>query len=192
MQEVFYEETAEIQNKKSATTKFNIFSAMSVVSFFLCVVWAILVLTVYELSGNFLIDFIGILLPLLAFLIVGILFSQLKNRFYAEYDYTFVTGSVRISKVIKNTKRRLLLVFDTVIIEKMGKYGSNTYLKYQSMPGINKLMLTSNDKAAEGKTLYYLVINDDVKKLLVLECTEIFMVNILKFSNKSIVEEDFK
>lgn len=193
MQELFYEESAEIINKKSATTKYNIFKTISIVSYVLCIIWAVIILTIYPLSGNVLVDLIGILFPFLAFLPVGIIFGKTKNRYYTEYDYTFVTGSIRISKVIKNYKRKFLLKFETSAIEKMGKYGSKTYMKYESMPGINKLILTSNYQAAEGKDFYYLTINHNgMKKLLVFECSELLMVNILKFSNKTIVEEDFK
>ena len=59
--------------------------------------------------------------------------------------------------------------------------------------GIKKLILTSNYTATDGKEFYYLVVNvEGDKKLLVMECSETFMVNILKFANKSIIEEDFK
>jgi hypothetical protein len=61
------------------------------------------------------------------------------------------------------------------------------------MPGVSKVFLTSNVVASEGKDFYYLLVNTDLgKKLLVFECTELFMVNVLKFSNRSILEEDYK
>ena len=193
MKEVFYEESAEIQNKKSATIKFNLVKTCSIVSYVFLVIWCVIVLTVYPLSGSVLVDLIGILLPMLAFIPSGIIFGRLKNRFYIEYDYTFVSGSLRISKIIKNVKRKAVVNFDVSSIEKLGKYGSNTYTKYEIMPGINKLFLTSNTESAEGKEFYYLVVNySGDKKLLILECTETLMVNILKFANKTIIEEDFK
>lgn len=193
MREIFYEESAEIQNKKSASTKYNIFKVLSIVSYVLFVLWCVIVLTIYPLSGNVLVDIIGIILPMLAFLPSGIILGRIKNKFYVEYDYTFVSGSIRFSKIIKNTKRKLIIKFDVSSIEKLGKYGSQTFNKYEAMPGINKLILTSNYEATSGKDFYYLVINyAGAKKLLILECTEIFMVNILKFASKNIIEEDFK
>ena len=60
------------------------------------------------------------------------------------------------------------------------------------MQGISKLILTSNYTASEGKDFYYIVANvDGDKKLLVLECTEMLIVNILKFSSKTILDEDY-
>ena len=71
--------------------------------------------------------------------------------------------------------------------------GSETYDKYAASPGIKKLILTSNTEPEEGKDFYYLIVSSEgSKKLLILECSEIFLVNILKFANKSIVEKDFK
>ena len=61
------------------------------------------------------------------------------------------------------------------------------------MPSVVKMIFTSNYTAADNKEFYYIVanINGD-KKMYILECTEMFMVNVLKFSNKLVLEEDFK
>ncbi len=193
MREIFYEESSEIQNKKSATTKYNIFKAISIASYVMLVLWVLIVFIAYDFSGNIIVHLIIVLVPTMLFFLSGFFIGRLKNRFYIDYDYTFVTGSIRIAKVIKNYRRRAVIKFDCSSIEKLGKYGSETFFKYEKLPGINKQILTSNYTASDGKEFYYLVVNiEGAKKLLVLECTETFMVNILKFSNKSIVEEDFK
>ena len=60
------------------------------------------------------------------------------------------------------------------------------------MPGVTKMIFTSNYTATEGKDFYYIVANvDGDKKLMIFECTELFIVNILKFSNKTVLEEEF-
>ena len=83
--------------------------------------------------------------------------------------------------------------FDVTNVERIGKYGSKTYNKYSLMPGVVKMILTSNVTPTEGKDFYYIVVNlDGIKKLLILECTEMLMVNILRFTNRGIIEEDFK
>jgi len=193
MQEIFYEESAEIQNRKSASAKYNIFKTLSIFSYVLMALWFIIVFVAYNFAGNIIIHLIIVLTPFILFFLTGFFLGRMKNKFYIDYDYTFVSGSVRIAKIIKNIKRRLLLTFETRDIEKLGKYGSDTFLKYDKTPGITKLILTSNYTPADGKDFYYLVINNNAtKKLLILECTETFMVNILRFSSKSIVEEDYK
>ena len=193
MKEIFYEESAEIQNRRSASTKYNVLKTVSILSYVLLCVWIMLVFVGYEFSGNILVHIIIVLIPAIMFFLSGFFLGKLKNKFYVDYDYTFVTGSIRIAKVIKNIKRRFVIKFDASDIEKLGKYGSDTYHKYEKMPGIAKFILTSNVSASDGKEFYYLVVNvDGVKKLLILECTETLMVNILKFANKTIIEEDFK
>ena len=60
------------------------------------------------------------------------------------------------------------------------------------MPDIKRMILTSNAEPDEGKDFFYIVANvEEEKKLFILECTETFMVNVLKFSRKTVLEEDY-
>ena len=192
MQELFYEESARIQDEKSASIKYNIFKTLSIISYVLMCVWIVLAINAYILTGVWYIDLIFIAIPLVMFLFTGILLGKVKNKFYIDYDYTFVTGSIRISTVIKNIKRKFLFSFETSDIEKLGKYGSELFSKYEQMPGVKKKILTSNNSPEEGKSFYYVVANvNSDKHLLILECTDMFIVNIIKFSNKTILDEEF-
>ena len=194
MQEVFYEEAAIIQDEKAAKIKYNVFKGLSIFSYVLMAVWIIVVFYGFEFGkGSILLNIIFALIPLGVFFASGFVLGRMKNKFYVDYDYTVVSGSVRFAKVIKNIKRRFIDKFECSDIEKLGKYGSDTYNKYEMAPGIIKQVLTSNMSPCEGKDFYYLVVNvSGFKKLYVLECSETFMVNILKFAKKTIVEEDFK
>ena len=127
------------------------------------------------------------------FLASGILLGRFKDRFYVDYDYTFITGTIRFSKVIKNIKRKHIVSFETSDIEKIGKYGSETFNRYSLMPGIKSVVLTSNSIADENKEFYYIVANvNGEKKIYILECTETFIVNVLKFSKRSVLDEALK
>ena len=194
MQEIFYEESARTQNEKSASRKYYIFKSISIISYIFMVLWIILVFTAFPFGqGNIFINILIVLVPCILFFLSGFLLGKFKNKFYVDYDYTFVTGSIRIAKVIKNIKRSFVIKFETSAIEKLGKYASDTYEKYSAMPGVTKLILTSNVTPDVGKDFYYLVINiDGNKKLLIMECTETFMVHVLRYSNKAVLEEDFK
>lgn len=193
MNEVFYEESAEIKNVKSAKTKYNVYNIFSIVFIVLSLLWVSIAFTAYPLSGNWLVDLFGMVTPLIVFVPSAILFRVFKNKFYVDFDYTFISGSVRVSKVIRNVKRKFVLKFETSDLEKLGKFGSETYLKYEKQPGVKKMIFTLNAEPKEGKDFYYLVATVNAEKLLMIfECTELFMVNVLKFSNKAIVEEDFK
>ena len=85
-----------------------------------------------------------------------------------------------------------VVVFDTSNIERIGKYGSQTCLRYATMPNKKLLVLTSNKEPAEDKEFYYIVVNVGGQGyLLVLECTETFLSNILRFGGKSLFEDGF-
>lgn len=192
MKEVFYEESAVVSNAGVAKAKYNIFKGVSIVSYVLMVIWISIIFLTMDLSQNLILNLIFYVVPLILFFLSGFLFGRFKNKLYVDYDYTFVTGSIRIAKVIKNIKRKFVLKFDASNIEKIGKYDSGTFNKYHSMPGVTKYTFTSNITADEGKEFYYIVANvDGDKKLMIFECTETFIVHILKFANKSVLEEEF-
>ena len=78
------------------------------------------------------------------------------------------------------------------MIEKICEYGFGLYEKYSTMPGVSKLILTANNTPSENKNFYYLVVNvNGDKKLIILESTETFLVNIMKFANKTILDEEY-
>ena len=192
MQEIFYEESAKIQNEKSASFKYRLFQVLSIISYVLLVGWILLGILPYTPSGSVLLDVIFLVTPLVMFFLSGFFLGKFKNKFYVDYDYTFVSGSIRFSKVIKNIKRKFIIKFDSHEIEKLGKYGSETFEKYYQMPSISKNILTSNYTPTEGKTFYYMVVNTaGDKKIFILECTETFIFNVMKFANKSILDEEF-
>ncbi len=191
MQEIFYEESAEIINKTSGKVKYILCNIMSIISFILLAVWILFVVIGYEFS-NVLIDIILLLIPTVLFIVFGIFMAKLKNKFYVDFDYTFVSGSVRFSKVIMNKDRESIVQFETTDIEKLGYYGSNLYSKYENSPSIIKEVLTLNTQPNYDKDFYYIVVNlEGQKYLYILECTKTFIVNILKYSSKTIMDEEF-
>lgn len=193
MQEIFYEESAVVQNEKSATRKYNILKTLSVISYVFMVIWIIFAFNFFPLDNfNFVVFLIEVLIPVAMFCASGILLGRMKNKTYVDYDYTFVTGSVRVSKVIKQIKRKGVISFNTSQILQLGKYGSASCEKLEKTPDVKTLILTSNVSPAEGKDFYYLYVNDVTNKLLIFECTETFMANVLRYSNKMILEKDFK
>lgn len=191
MQEIFYEESAKIQEESSASRKYYVAKVFMVISYVFAVLWGILCITFLIDLKNILISLIFSLIPLAMFIVSGILLGKFKDKFYVDYDYTFVSGSVRFSKVIKNIKRKHIINFDTSDIEKIGLYGSELYEKYLKMPDIKTKILTSNSTPTEGKDFYYIVANiSGDKYVFVLECSETFIVNILKFTNRTVLDQD--
>lgn len=190
MNEVYYEETAIIKNEKSARIKYNLFKTLSIISYTLIFFWIFIFLTTFA-HINVIIDIITFIIPAFIFALIGRLFGKTKNKYYVEYDYTFVSGSIRIAKVIKGIKRKFLLEFDCYAIEKIGTYGSKTFDAYEKMPGTRLEILTSNDVPVDGKDFYYIVANINAEKIIfIFECTKNFMVNVLKFSKKTVLEKE--
>ena len=192
MQELFYEESAQVQNAQGLTRKYNLFKGLSIFFISLTILWTLAFIFLYVINLEaILFDFIVYLIPTAIFITTAIFFSRLKNRFYVDYDYTFITGNIRVAKVIKNIKRKFIISFDTSAIEKIGLYGSKTFFTYLDINGVNYQIFTQNDTPTDNKDFYYIVANaNGQKQLMVFECTELFIRNVLKFSKKSVIEEE--
>ncbi len=193
MQEVFYEESATLIDEEKATKKYNFYNLISKILYVIFTFYAIIVFLFFGPEPGFVVfSIILTFLPMIIILVMAIMCGRYKNTLYNVYDYTFVSGSIRVSKVIKDINRKSVIKFDTYNIERIGYFNSATYKKYESITGINKLVLTQNLIPAENKNFYYFVVNVNAQKnLLVFECTQQFIVNVIKFSKKTILEEEF-
>ncbi len=192
MREVFYEETVLNRDESSQKIKYNLCKWFSVFFYCLLAVWIGIVFWLFAFAGNIVLDLIFSIVPLAIFFCLGLFLWKAKNKYCVDYDYTFVSGSVRFSKVIKGIRRIFITKFESTDVEKLGKYGSETYKKYSLMKDVSEVILTSNTTVTEGKGFYYLVVNKNaLKYLYVLECTETFIVNLLKFTNKGVLDQEY-
>ena len=191
MQEIFYEETATIVDEEKAARKYGLFKLISRICYLIFAFYLIVQILFFVPNENsVLLSAVVAFFPVVLFLSAAILFGKYKNTLYIEYDYTFISGSVRVAKVIKHIKRISVISFDTYNIEKLGYYNSDTYKKYELMLGVEKQILTQNLSPMDNKDFYYIVVNaGGQKNLLIFECTEQFISNILKFSNRTVLEE---
>lgn len=194
MQEIFFEETAELINSEKQSRKYKTFQILSYVMFGLILVWifAILAFAFIDVDnpGK---DLILLISPMVFLLIMGIIFGLLKNKFFVEYDYTFVSGSVKFAKIIARKKRKLFYKFETTKIEKIGHYDSETFNQYLKVPSIKVVYMTPNKIASEGKSLFYMVVNHEKgKKLMVLECSKTFIVSVIRYTGMMVLERGFK
>lgn len=191
MQEVFYEESSIIQKEGVATKKYYLAKVFMVISYFIAITWGVICLFFIIDLKNILSSLIFSLIPLALFIASGVIFGKMKDKIYVDYDYTFVSGSIRFSKVIKNFKRKHIINFDTHDIEKIGLYESESFERYSKMPDVKLKILTSNSLPSDGKYFYYIVANvGGDKNLFVLECSELFIVNVLKFSGRTVLDQE--
>lgn len=194
MPELFYEETVNVKNADSQLKKFTTFRILSIISYTILFLW---LFVVYFTAGidldNPVPDLLLLLFPAVILLMLALSFGMLKNKFCVEYDYSFISGTIRVSKIIANLKRKNIYDFEFRKIEQIGYYDSETYNKYKKSPGVKCVYLTSNRTPMENKDFYYLAVNlKDGKKLMLIECTKSFIMAIVRFTGMTVLERGFK
>ena len=196
--DVFYEESAIMQNAKKGERKYKIFHILSMI---FLVVGIILVFPTImfipigsgaaEARATAIALFVFFLSQTLLFFGLWFLLYKWKSTINVSYDYCFVTGELRISKVFNVNKRRLVTRFNTEEILQIGDIDNSSYERLKSDPTTKEVFCTSNEEPAEGKFFMYILVNDGGKKLYVLECRELMLMNILKFAKRSALENDY-
>ncbi len=183
--DVFYEESSIARNEQKGAKKYKIFHVFSIVFFVLGGFTLILTLNIP----------MNILVPWLifcaSFFAGGILFWYFKQKFNVSYDYSFVSGELRISKVINVNKRKVVAKIDSEDMLQIGDTDNPAFERLKSDPATKTVVCTSNNEAVEGKFFMYILANYNGKKLFVLECREELLVHILKFVKRSVLESEY-
>lgn len=191
--DVLYEESALNQNSKRGIVLhkilkllFCVFAAGGVITGFM----TIAVIPVGE--GAMWGFFIVMLALLLTFVAAAAITYFLLRRLNVSYDYTFVSGELRISKVFNVNKRKRLYVLDSQNVLQMGDADSPSYEILESDPSLKKIVCTSNLEPAEGKFFLYIHYADENgRTLYLLECRETLLVNLLRFTKRSALANDY-
>ena len=119
------------------------------------------------------------------------LFS-LKKRINVSYDYTFVSGELRIAKVFNINKRKFLYKIQSGEILQLGDVENDSYDRLTNDPATKRILLTPNGEPAEGKFFMYILTGESSgKKLYILECREELLVNMLRFVKRGTLESDY-
>ena len=195
--EAFYEESA--LNKKELSDK-RIYQILHIVSMIFLSVAVVLFVaflfnfpwiapTVEDQALQIIFGIIGIL-SLLSFL-TSFFFTKLKKRFIVSYDYCFVSGELRISKVFNIAHRRLVARIDCEDMIQIGDVDNPSYERFKADPTIKKVICTPNEDPADGKFFMYVLASYNEKTLFLLECRENLLLNIMKFAKRSVLESDY-
>ena len=185
--DILYEESAQAKNGKKGAT---IYKILQIASWFFYIFGAFL--AVFGLLT-------AISIPNLIFNLVmaasqiafGFLLGWFKKRFNVSYDYCFVSGELRISKVINVNRRKLVARFETEDMLQLGDVDSSSYERLKSDPMTKTVICTSNDEPCDGKFFLYILANYNGKKLFVLECREELLVNIMKMAKRGVLDRDY-
>ena len=187
--DVFYEESAIVHNTEKKRKKYNILSAVSWVFLILAGLWILLGLNIIRVNVPG--DWISWGLICSWILLLYFLFRHWKMRINISYDYAFVSGELRISKVINVNKRKLIARFDCEDMIQFGDVDNPSFARFKGEPATKIIVCTSNDMPAEGKFFMYILAEYNGKKLFVLECREEMLMNILKFARRNKLESDY-
>lgn len=199
--DVLYEESAVNARAKKREKIYKIVNVFSVIFGVLTAIFAMLVL--FSLIGmigakgeakSYGISYaVSMLFPALFF---GGLFAYtyfLKRRLNVSYDYTFVSGELRIARVYNTNKRKFLYRIDAEEMMQIGDVDSEGFDRLvQKDPSMKRIVCTPNDTPMEGKFFLYLqVANSYGRNLYILECREEMLVQILHFAKRGTLASDY-
>lgn len=183
--DVFYEESAKAKDSIKAGRKYKIIHYASI--FFL-----VLGILGLMFMWNMPLDGLAFWLFICAwFFICWFVLFKMKNRFNVSFDYAFVSGELRIARVINVNKRKLVARIQAEDIIQLGDVDNTAFDGLRANPNTKTILCTSNDVAEEGKFFMYILVNDNGKKLYVLECRELLLMHILKFVKRTTLESDY-
>jgi hypothetical protein len=183
--DVFYEESSIAKNEAKGKRKYKIANILSNV--FLVIGILLLFFTL-----NIPVD--GIILWLFIcswFFVCWFVLVKFRNRFNVSYDYAFVSGELRIAKVININKRKFVARIQAEDIIQLGDVENTSYDNLQADPGTKTIACTSNNQPEVDKFFMYILVNDNGKKLYILECRETLLMHILKFVKRTTLESDY-
>ena len=198
MPEIYYEESVSQRDERTAKKFYIVFTVVAVLCICLAVYSMFSIYVALTFSDSDVPVRIMVIYCVLfgALLIASIVFAVLllkkRHNFYISYDYIFVSGDLRISKVFHRRRRKDLYKISEGAYIKIGRVGSQSYLKLKASPENKEEILTPNREAGDGKEFFYVYASSAVgKRILVLECRETMIANILRYVNKTILESEF-
>lgn len=134
------------------------------------------------LYGFFAVDFIAL----------WVFFHLWKKRVNISFDYTFVSGELRIAKVFNINRRKFLYRIESEEIQQLGDIDSESYKRLSGSPDTKEYVLTPNCEPSDGKFFMYLMTASSTgKQLYILECREELLINILKFVRRGTLAPDY-
>ncbi len=187
--DVFYEESAIASNSNKKQKKYNILTIASSVFLVLGILW--IIIGFYTVDVTSIGDWIAWGMICVWLFTAWFLLRMWKMRINVSYDYAFVSGELRISKVININKRKLVARIDCDDMIQFGDADNPSFDRFRNDPNVKMVICTSNDIASEGKFFMYILAEYNGRKLFVLECRELMLMHILKFAKRNKLESDY-
>ena len=185
--DVLYEESSTAKNASKGAKKYTVLNILSFCFLFLAIAATLFFVLFIPSVGDMI--FFGT--SALSLFGCWFVLFRWKNSTNVSYDYSFVSGELRISRVININKRKLLTRFESDSIIQIGDVDSTSYDRFKADPNVKKIICTSNDEAAEGKFFMYILVEQEGRKLYVLECREELLLNIMRFAKRTTLDRDY-
>ncbi len=193
--DVFYEESAVTKDADKAAKKYKL---VHILSNTVLAIGIIMVLLGFNMplgseGANPLVSFLAWILSVCSwFFVMWFCLFKLKQRFNISYDYVFVSGELRISKVININKRKLVTRLQAEDILQMGDMDSQSFEDLQKGTDIKLVVCTPNENPMEGKFFMYIYTATEGKKqLYIFECREELLMHVLQYARRSVLAKDY-
>ena len=185
--DVLYEESSTAKNASKGAKKYTVLNILSFCFLFLAIAATLFFVLFIPSVGDMI--FFGT--SALSLFGCWFVLFRWKNATNVSFDYSFVSGELRISKVVNINKRKLLTRFEADSIIQIGDVDSTSYDRFRADPNVKKVICTSNDEASEGKFFMYILVEQEGRKLYVLECREELLLNIMRFAKRTTLDRDY-
>lgn len=185
--DVFYEESSIVNNSKKKQTKYKIIHCFTI---FFLILGIICLFTFIMFIGD-----VGLMIltgfPTLFCWVNWFLLRKWEMGVNVSYDYSFVSGELRIAKVINVNRRKLVARLDCAEMIQVGDADCPAFERFRRTPGVKTVFCTSNFVASNDKFFMYIHTEYNGKKLFVLECREELLIHMLKFMKRTVLDHDY-
>ena len=204
--DIYYEESAVCQNSAKAQRRYTILHVISNIVLVLGILLLLICLFNIPFGGAdasmteeqlqqfnaFKSVFIFVGVQGAFFVVVWFILHRIKKNINVNYDYTFVSGEIRIAKVFNVNSRKFLARIQPEQIIQLGDVDNGNYERLKADSSVKEMICTANAEPSAGKFFMYILTGESgEKKLYVLECREELLVNILKFVKRSTLEKEY-
>ena len=187
MIETFHEENVVDANPKKAKGKSAVYNVTQYIFLAVGIVLTLLLFVLFNnldleksgASGWILLAFLAVW-TILSYLLFW-LFRRKRISSVCSYDYTFVSGSLRIAKVLKDVKRKPVIAIDCENISAMDKVSSPAFDRYSSMGG-KKLIATPNLDNEDDQLYFAFFKQDGVQYFMIFEPSDVLRVHMKRYS----------
>ena len=171
----FLEQTAVRQKRGAFTLLYYIALVLMVVFGVIALLSLTSVLGVNPENGSFMFNLPSLLIALVCGGVAFVMFRA-KDECRVEYDYAFTNGSLDISKVMNDRRRRYLCALETKEVLSCGPASGPAFQKALNEPGVKRHNWFVN---REARLTYFYFQKKGVKHLAVLELNEA-MINVIR------------